>query len=710
MNHNTVISPEKNALFSYFKNLSKDVKAPYFTYDLENCAIEFLRQYDAGLIEPPADPLIHEILNRNFSDNEVLRAIESLKNNKCPGLDGIPSELFKAGKYKLVTILTIMYNYFLEFREFPRSWSEGLRIALFKSGDRLDPACQRGITIWPNVEKIFEICFNNRFDFINEAFDKIDQQNGGFLKGSRTSDNIFIVQGLIQRQLSLGQPLIICFVDFSKAFDLVNRNLLFYKLIQSGWGGRLIDTMRSLYRQTSFRLRHNGKISDSVSESIGVAQGGSASGNLFRKFLQDAKTYIKSRYGVVLNEFTLIAYLLWADDMVKFSNSVEGMQRLLDCLFEFCVKNHMVVNEVKTKCMVFGTKEIPTLTFNGVRIELVNSYKYLGNMISPIQRPLADIFSLNHDYLCNQARKAVFSMRLRTQNASPTSPKLQIKLFNALVKQILTYGSDVWGTCHNAIIKIDTFHRAFLKIVLGIKGSTSNVMVYGELGIYPIKLDLLANCFKYFHRLHQMNGKKLAKKVFNELSRLESISFPTWISKVENKAMEFDIDLYNDLNPGRFKHYVNQQLKIFFLVDWQIEMLDRPKLRCYKTFKHDFRSEKYLACITIAKHRIALARLRCSSHHLAIETGRWRKNPPPPSRRICLQCRVMDDEVHFVVDCRINRRERAILNNSLFRHLSSGFSEFRCNLFINLMCSDDEEVLKAFGQFVYASFKKRDKT
>ena len=474
-------------------------------------------------------------------------------------------------------------------------------------------------------------------------------------------------------------------------------------------GGRLLNTMRSLYSQTSFRLRHNGKVSDSVNESIGVAQGGSASGNLFRKFLLDAKNYLNDRFGVVLDEFTLIAYLLWADDMVKFSNSVAGMQQLLDCLLEFCGENQMVVNEVKTKCMVFGSKETPILKFNGVPIEVVSSYKYLGNLVSPIKRPIADIFQLNHQYLCNQARKAVYAMNNRVRNASPIPPKLHIKLFNSLVKQILTYGSDVWGVCNNATKSIDRFHRAFLKHTLGIKGSTSNAVVYGEYGVYPLHLELMANCFKYFYRLNQMNNNKLTKKVYNELSRLDSLSFPNWITKVKEEARKLDINLLNEVNAAKFKLDVIQKLKIFFLISWHTEIMEQPKLRCYRAFKNEFKLEKYLSCITITKHRNALSKLRCSSHHLAIETGRWHTNPLPPARRVCSSCRVMEDEVHFIVDCRINRKERATLCNSLFKHLGLDFPTFRINLFRNLMCSENVEVLKAFGRFAHTSFQRRDK-
>ena len=116
-----------------------------------------------------------------------------------------------------------------------------------------------------------------------EALCKIDEKNGGFLPGRRTADNLFIISGLAQRQLLLGKCLILCFVDFSKAFDMVNRNILFYKIIKSGWYGKVTDTLRSLYTKTSFRVKHQGWLSFLIRNTIGVYQGGVASGFIFRE-------------------------------------------------------------------------------------------------------------------------------------------------------------------------------------------------------------------------------------------------------------------------------------------------------------------------------------------------------------------------------------------------------------------------------------------
>ena len=73
-----------------------------------------------------------------------------------------------------------------------------------------------------------------RLTFVSDTFDGNDRYNGGFLHGSRTSDILFVLNGLMEKQMLLGKSLLVCFVDFSKAFDVINRNILFHKLVNGG--------------------------------------------------------------------------------------------------------------------------------------------------------------------------------------------------------------------------------------------------------------------------------------------------------------------------------------------------------------------------------------------------------------------------------------------------------------------------------------------
>ena len=92
------------------------------------------------------------------------------------------------------------------------------------------------------------------------------------------------------------------------------------------------------------------------------------------------------------------------------------------------------------------------------------------------------------------------------------------------------------------------------------------------------------------------------------------------------------------------------------------------------------------------KYRIAISRLRCSSHTLAIERRRYERPKPPIEQRVCMACRgCIENEVHFVTQCDINSDDR--------RWLESKVSDI-CRSFITL--SDNEKFV-----FLKTSFDSR---
>ena len=171
----------------------------------------------------------------------------------------------------------------------------------------------------------------NRLEFVSDAFVKDDRYNNGFKKGVRTSDNNFILMGLVQRQLNLGRPLIVVHVDFTRAFDLINRNILFYKLNKSGYRGRLVDALLDLYRKTTFRIKHNGKISDIIHENIGVNQGGVTSPFLFKEYLSVFESSISFTINLALPGINFDCPL----DKIKLQTGFIPTCFFLKCLSKF---------------------------------------------------------------------------------------------------------------------------------------------------------------------------------------------------------------------------------------------------------------------------------------------------------------------------------------------------------------------------------------
>ena len=77
---------------------------------------------------------------------------------------------------------------------------------------------------------------------------------------------------------------------------------------------------------------------------------------------------------------------------------------ILNGLQQFCLSNHMLVNEIKTKVMVFGNPTTSRIYFNTKIIEEMKDYKYLGNIISSIKSPNHDALKKTYQILCDKAR------------------------------------------------------------------------------------------------------------------------------------------------------------------------------------------------------------------------------------------------------------------------------------------------------------------
>ena len=104
-----------------------------------------------------------------------------------------------------------------------------------------------------------------------------------------------------------------------------------------------------------------------------------------------------------------------------------------------------------------------------------------------------------------------------------------------------------------------------------------------------------------------------------------------------------------------------------------------PKHHLFLSYKATNEFEKYLYLVKNRKHRVALSRLRLSSHQLMIEKGRHRKPILPRPERICPVCEHgIEDECHFVTTCRIYNEAR----NDLYQvadNLTSNFKEIPTN-------------------------------
>ena len=111
----------------------------------------------------------NETLDTPSTASEIRNSIMDLKNNKSPGIDGIPSEFFKVATEKLVPYFEILFNEFYENLFFPEDWSTSLITPIHKKGDTNNPNNYRGFICFlqmtllclPNLKLNYKDCLIN---------------------------------------------------------------------------------------------------------------------------------------------------------------------------------------------------------------------------------------------------------------------------------------------------------------------------------------------------------------------------------------------------------------------------------------------------------------------------------------------------------------------------------------------------------------------
>ncbi len=194
---------------------------------------------------------------------------------------------------------------------------------------------------------------------------------------------MFVINAWISKYTSgRDGKLFVCFVDFKKAFDTVLHNGLFYKMMKQNISGKFIQVLMDMYDKNKLQVRVGDYLTNRFLSEIGVRQGDTLSPNLFKMFINDLPTYLRSDScaPVEINGETLNC-LMYADDVVIFSKTADGLQECLKGLGLFCADWGLTVNITKTKVVIFskgGKKYNARFDFNGQEIEQTSSYKYLG--------------------------------------------------------------------------------------------------------------------------------------------------------------------------------------------------------------------------------------------------------------------------------------------------------------------------------------------
>ena len=191
--------------------------------------------------------------------------------------------------------------------------------------------------------------------------------------------------------------------------------------------------------------------------------------------------------------------------------SIHGLQKQLKGLQQCYSSNHMLINEI--------------------------------NIISSIKLPNQDALNKTDQFLCDQARKAIFTMKNKIKPIEELPPDLMPNLFDTLIKPILIYGSDVWGIKSKLWGDTDKVFLQYSRCILRVKATTSNIITVREYCRLPPNTACHISALCFMNRLYHMTDDKLVKIVYCELKNLNSQRFTNWTADALKLVNDLDLDM-----------------------------------------------------------------------------------------------------------------------------------------------------------------------
>ena len=465
-------------LFDYInKQKDRDTKiGPFkiqneYIYDLKEICKLLVDQYNSQFsINNDMPKINEEIFNNNniedgdlndieLTEKDIIDAIGELNMNSAAGPDGIPAIFLINTKISIANPLKMILRKSLDEQKIPDIFKLAYVTPIHKGGSKLKPEQYRPVSLTSHVMKIFErVIKRNIMKHLTEQ-NLINSGQHGFVPGRSTQTQLLQHYCDIFETLSEDTRIDTIFLDFAKAFDKVDHDILLQKVFNHKIKGKIGLWLKEFLNSRKYRVVANGEMSEEQSVLSGVPQGTVLAAILFVIMISDIDENVKNSI-----------VRLFADD-TRISRKIESeedkvlLQKDLDIIYDWANKNLMKFNEGKFEQMSHGeNKNIkiePYKTQSGNEIKIGETVKDLGITAN------SNLLFREHIDNIVTSSKIMSGILLRTFSTRQEAPMM--RMFNSYIKSKLEYCSIVWSPWHqNEINKLERIQKNFTSKIHGL--------------------------------------------------------------------------------------------------------------------------------------------------------------------------------------------------------------------------------------------------
>jgi hypothetical protein len=260
------------------------------------------------------------------------------------------------------------------------------------TGDIADKGNYRPISLATVIAKVFDSVLDQRLS----VHTRLHDAQFGFRAGLSTESAILALKHTVKYYLDRKTPVYACFLDLSKAFDLVSYDVIWEKLERAGVPAELVSLLSYWYQHQTNNVKWSNALSEQYRLECGVRQGGLTSPRLFNIYVNQlivelSSTHVGCRVdGVCFNNIS------YADDMVLLGPTIGALRKLVAICEVYAEKHGLRYNSKKSELLVFKGRNkppsfVPPVYLNGSPLQRVSQFKYLGHIVNEELKDDSDI-------------------------------------------------------------------------------------------------------------------------------------------------------------------------------------------------------------------------------------------------------------------------------------------------------------------------------
>ena len=476
-------------------------------------------------------PIMNTIFLHPTTTHETINVISSLKNKKAHHSE-IPVTIYKTFSHILAVPISILFNNMIEQGVFPDVLKISRVTPVFKKDDPERMNNYRPISNLNNLNKIFEKLLYKRIVSYLDSFNLISSVQFGFRKGFSTEDAVNYLLANVYDSLNNSHYSGACFLDLSKAFDTISHDILIYKLQYYGIRGRFLELLSSYLQNRQQYVSLNGIKSHMKPISHGVPQGSILGPLLFLIYVNDLPSIFKHS-----------KCLLYADDTTVFYDHPDlevlcnHLSLDMELICDWFTANKLVVNEDKTKFLVFTNINIPidtSIVINNVQIPVTNFHNFLGVIID---KTLS--FTYHIDLVSNKISKTI-GILYKIKDFVPINI-LRI-IYMSLIQSYLSYGVSAWGAANSTNLNhLVILQKRAIRLVNNSDYLDHTNPIFYNLNILKLNDFYIIRCLKYIYSAIFLNKYNFIQSFIldqqvshNYQTRTTDLRLPT-INKIKCK-------------------------------------------------------------------------------------------------------------------------------------------------------------------------------